>query len=113
MFLLVFIDIINTYNNMLKQHIIQHYLKSDDIISIVPQHHGKAMGLMLKYSAIGLGVWMLYSLMVNMMTYDHIAGRVATIALMSIFVMFNYYFMMLYLDSVIITNQGIIIMDQV
>lgn len=98
---------------MLKQQIIQHYLSSDDIVAIVPQHHGKAMGLMLKYGIMAIAIRILYTLMVGFMSYDYVAGWVATIWLVAVLVMFNYYFMMLYLDSVVITDQWVIIMDQV
>ncbi len=98
---------------MLKQHIIQHYLNTDNTVTIIPQHHGKAAWLMIKYGIMAIVVWILYSLMTNIMSYDHIAWRVAIIGLTAILLMFNYYFMMLYLDSVVVTPQGLTIMDQV
>ncbi len=98
---------------MLKQHIIQHYLNTDNSVIIIPQHHGKTVWLMIKYGAMALIVWILYTLMTNIMSYDHITGWVAAIWLSAILLMFNYYFMMLYLDSVVVTPQGLTIMDQV
>lgn len=97
---------------MLKQHIIKHYLSSDDIIHIMPQHHGKVLGLMFKYTTMALIVWIIHSLVVSFMSFDQIAGRVAVSGLLIIVILFNYYFMMLYLDSIVITPLGIIIMDQ-
>lgn len=98
---------------MLKQQIIQHYLKWDTINAVIPQHHGKAFELMIKYVAMWVGVRILYWIMTNFMANDAIAWRVSVLWLTAILLMFNYYFMMLYLDSVVITPQGIIIMDQV
>ena len=100
-------------NSMLKQHIIQRYLNTNDAVTIIPQHHGKALELMIKYSAMALVLWILHTLITSMMSYDYIVWWVAMIWLGIILLMFNYYFMMLYLDSVVVTPQGLTIMDQV
>lgn len=98
---------------MLKQQIIQHYLSSENIEAIIPQHHGKAFELMIKYVGMWILIRIFYSWMSNLLEQHTILWRLAILWLTSIFILFNYHFMMLYLDSIVITWQGIIIMDQV
>lgn len=98
---------------MLKQHIIKHYLDSEEIIAIVPQHHGKALGLMLKYVAFGVVLFVVYRVIGQFVSYTDLMSVITAIALAALLLMFTYHFMMIYLDSVVITNQGVTIMDQV